>query len=308
MNLTNHTKGLLCAAGTAICWGFLAIILKNALIFADPETIVAFRMIFAFVFLSMFFLIKKPKAFALIKKPPPLLLLGCLGLAFNYLGFMKGVAYSGASNAQIMIQVGPIVLMLSGFLIYKESLKALQLFFIGVAFVGFIFFFKDQSDLSLDGNLVMANIWIIGAALTWVGYSLVIKHFTAKGHSSNELNLVVFLVCAIILAMRINYSSLASFGLYEWFLLVILGLNTLVAYGLFGAALKLAPASQVSIIITLNPILTLAIIALGGAYFSFIPIEPVTITGYIGATLVISGVIASTLSAKKVKRLKKLPY
>jgi drug/metabolite transporter (DMT)-like permease len=307
MNLTNHSKGLLCAAGTALCWGVLAIILKNALVFADSETIVAFRMIFAFAFLGLFFLIKNPKAFSLIKKPPPLLLVGCLGLAFNYLGFMKGVAYSGASNAQIMIQMGPLMLMLSGFLIYKESLKALQLFFIGLAFAGFVFFFKDQSDLSLDGNLILANLWILGAAVTWVGYSLVIKHFTAKGHSSNELNLLVFLVCAVILSTRINYPSLAGFGVYEWFLLLILGLNTLIAYGLFGAALKLAPASQVSIIITLNPILTLAIIAFGGAYFSFIPNEPVTLTGYLGAALVITGVIASTLSAKKVKKLKNWP-
>lgn len=302
MSLSDHSKGLLCAAGTALCWGVLAIILKNALVFADSETIVAFRMIFAFLFLSVFFLFKNRKAFSIVKKPPPLLLVGCLGLAFNYLGFMKGVAYSGASNAQIMIQTGPILLMLSGFLIYKESLKAVQLFFIFVAFLGFVFFFKDQSDMALDGNLILANIWILGAAVTWVGYSLVIKKFTAEGYSSNELNLLVFLVCALLLATRINYPSLAGFGTYEWFLLGILGLNTLVAYGLFGAALKLAPASQVSIIITLNPILTLAIIAFGGAYFSFIPEEPVSATGYAGAALVITGVIASTLSAKKRKK------
>lgn len=301
-NLSDQSKGLLCAAGTALCWGFLAIILKNALLFADSETIVAFRMIFAFCFLFVFFFFKNKNAFLLIKKPPPLLLLGCLGLAFNYLGFMKGVAYSGASNAQIMIQIGPIILMLSGFLIYKESIKFLQLVFIGVAFLGFIFFFKDQSTLSLNEDLILANLWIVGAALTWVGYSLVIKRFTALGYTSNELNLLVFFVCSILLSTRMSFASLSGFGLYEWFLLIILGLNTLVAYGLFGAALKLAPASQVSIIITLNPILTLAIIAFAGPYFMFIPKEPVSPTGYFGATLVIFGVISSTLVAASAKK------
>jgi len=300
--LSNQAKGLLCAAGTALCWGVLAIILKNALVFADSETIVAFRMIFAFVFLSTYFLFTNKKAFDLIRKPPPLLLFGCLGLAANYLGFMKGVAYSSASNAQIMIQTGPIMLMLSGFLIYKEGLKALQMIFIGVAVLGFVFFFKDQSNLASGENLALANIWILAAAVTWVGYSLVIKHFTTRGYSANELNLLVFFVCSLALCSQINYSALSGFGFYEWGLLLILGLNTLVAYGLFGAALKLAPASQVSIIITLNPILTLAIIAFGGAYFSFIPQEPVSTTGYIGAALVIIGVISSTLAAGKSKK------
>ena len=94
-----------------------------------------------------------------------------------------------------------------------------------------------------------------------------------------------------------------TFGLYEWSLLLVLGLNTLIAYGLFGVALKLAPASQVSIIITLNPILTLAIIAVGGAYFSFIPEEPISATGYLGAALVMTGVICSTLAAGKANKV-----
>jgi len=297
MTLSNQTKGLACAAGTALCWGVLAIILKNALVFADSETIVAFRMFFAFLFLALFFSFTKPKAFSLMRRPPLLLLLGCLGLAFNYLGFMKGVAYSGASNAQIMIQTGPILLMLSGFLIYKESIKTLQLLCLGVAFTGFVFFFKDQSHASLNQNLFLANAWLLGAAATWVIYSLVIKHFTAQGYAVNELNLFVFCVCALILSLRIDYPSLSTYGLYEWSLLLLLGLNTLVAYGLFGAALKYAPASQVSIIITLNPILTLIIIALGSSYFDFIPDEPVTYTGYIGAALVFLGVTLFTLSA-----------
>ena len=300
-SLSDHSKGLLCAAGTALCWGVLALLLKNALLFTDSETIVAFRMIFAFSFLAIFFAFKNPSSFKLIAKPPKILLAGSLGLAFNYLGFMKGVAFSGASNAQVMIQIGPILLMLSGFFIYKEGLKALQLFFIGIAFLGFVFFFKDQGAFIAAESLWTANLWIVGAAVTWVVYSLVIKKLSAARHSANELNLVVFLICSLLLSTNLSLAEISKFSFYEWSYLFVLGLNTLVAYGLFGTALKLAPASQVSIIISLNPILTLSIIALGSEYFDFIPNEPTSLIGYIGAALVVTGVICSTLFAQKSK-------
>jgi drug/metabolite transporter (DMT)-like permease len=113
---------------------------------------------------------------------------------------------------------------------------------------------------------------------------------------------VVFLVCSIVLSLGLSLDGLSDFGFYEWSFLLLLGLNTLVAYGCFGAALKLAPASQVSVIITLNPVLTLLIIGFAGPYFEFIPNEGTSSLGYIGAGLVVTGVIFSTLSAKKLKK------
>ncbi len=301
-DLSPHAKGLICAWCTALCWGVLAILLKNALRFTTSETIVAFRMIFAFILLFTFTLFTSPKSLSILKKPPPLLLIGSLGLAFNYLGFMKGVALSGASNAQIMIQTGPITLMLIGFFLYKESIKPLQLFWILVSFTGFFLFFKDQASFINPENLVSANSWIIFAALSWVGYSLMIKKFSNQGYSINQLNLVVFLVSSLVLSYNLSLASLSKFSPSEWLFLFVLGLNTLVAYGCFGAALKLAPASQVSIIITLNPVITLMLIAFAGSSVSFIPNEPTSLLGYIGAALVVAGVIFSTLSAQKKKK------
>ncbi len=308
VKISSHTQGLLYAAATSLCWSVLAILLKNALKFTSSETIVAFRMIFAFIFLFSFsalFNMRSKKPFRALKKPPFLLVFGSLGLALNYLGFMKGVALSGASNAQIMIQLGPIVLMLTGFFFFKETLKRLQILGLTLSFVGFFLFFKDQASFPEQGNLLLANIWVVTAALSWVGYSLMMKHFGSKGYSVTELNIVVFLVCSVVLSLNLSLDELSSFSLSQWAFLALLGLNTLVAYGCFGAALQLAPASQVSIIITLNPVITLLIIAFAGGRTSFIPMEPVSAIGYMGAALVVSGVIFSSVSTKK-KALKKI--
>jgi len=305
----NHVAGLLYALTTAVCWSVLAILLKNALNFADSQTIVAFRMIFAFsMAITINALLYKKnfkKNLKLLKRPPLFLILGSLGLAFNYLGFMKGVEYSSASNAQIMIQLGPLFLMLSGFLIFKEKIKRTQALWLLLALVGFSSFFWDQLELGSSKNLILANIWLFWAALTWVFYSLVIKHFTKKGYSAFELNLVVFLCCSLVLSFGINFNQVASFSFSQWLFLGFLGLNTLVAYGAFGQALKYAPASQVSIIITANPILTLIIIAFGSGLSPLIPYEPLSLLGYFGALLVLIGIGSSTLAGlKKKKRLK----
>lgn len=261
-------------------------------------------MIFALLASLPLLAFTKPESFKILKRPPLLLVLGSLGLAYNYLGFMKGVELSGASNAQIMIQVGPLLLMVSGFVIFKESLNKLQALGLVMAFVGFNFFFKNQLKFIERGQLSTANLWIVSAAVSWVAYSLVVRHYTRSGKSSSEVNLIVFGVCSICLATGINFESVAVFSLAQWAFLFVLGLNTLIAYGCFGAALQNAPASQVSVIITTNPILTLLIIEFGASYSQYIPNEPISALGYIGASLVVTGIIFSTYFAKKSNKLK----
>ncbi len=48
----------------------------------------------------------------------------------------------------------------------------------------------------------------------------------------------------------------------NWFLLIYLGLNTVLAYGSLALAIKLTEATRVSVIITLNPIITFVTMAI----------------------------------------------
>ncbi len=300
MILSQRTQGLLYATGTALCWGVLAILLKHSLSFTDSKTIIAFRMIFAFLMLLPYLVLTQKNAFKVFKNFSFLALLAAVGLAYNYFGFMTGVAYTGASNAQIMIQSGPIILMLSGFLFFKENPTKLQIFFLLIAGIGFFLFYKDQATLIDAKKLIAGNFWILSGAITWVFYSIITKKLTKKEFSPQELNLFVYFICALILLTGVDFKGLPNLNFGNWIYLVFLGANTLIAYGCFGEALKRAPASQVSVIISMNPILTLLIIAFLGPYFDFIPKEPLNLTGYIGAFLVITGVICSIVFARKV--------
>jgi drug/metabolite transporter (DMT)-like permease len=75
-------------------------------------------------------------------------------------------------------------------------------------------------------------------------------------------------------------------------ILVYLGANTLIPYGCLTLAFKYIEASKISIIITLNPVITIIAMELL-AFFqvSWIVPEAITVKGFIAAIMVIIGAI-----------------
>ncbi len=299
MQYPYRTKGLLLATVTAICWSILAIGLKKALGFTTSGNIVAFRMLISFAFLLIYFAIYKRSEIQKIKSSLPFTaIIAGLMLSFNYLGFMKGVEYTGAGNAQIMIQLGPTLLIISGLIFFREHFNYKQLVGIGLAFVGFIIFYYDQRKFDLQSTLNIGNIWIIAAAVTWSIYASLQKRLIPQW-DPQTLNLIIYCVCAVVLVFLCDFQQILEFGLYEWMLMIFLGLNTVIAYGCFAESLKFAPASEVSLIITINPLGTLFLLWLGQFFaVSWIPVEQISWLGGLGALCVVFGV-GWTLTRKK---------
>ncbi len=291
--------GLMYAAGTSLCWSVLALFIKKALVFTDSGTIVAFRMLFAFSFLALYYGTKsfKNKATrheiksALFPIPWLIILAGGL-LSINYWGFVKGVSLSSASHAQITIQTGPLFLFLIGLVYFKEKVFLSQIIGSLLAVLGFVFFYKDQVHLlGSETNVLLGTQWIILAGITWAFFSMIHK-IKSKTHSPQIINMIIYFISTIALMSIAPYTKIQTWTLSNWLLLAFLGLNTLVAYGFFGEALKRAPASLVSLIITANPMLTLIFIKLGKVFnIGWIPKEPLGAMGVLGAFCVTLGVI-----------------
>ena len=85
-------------------------------------------------------------------------------------------------------------------------------------------------------------------------------------------------------------------------MVIYLGLNTVVAYGCLGLALKYTEANKVSVVITLNPLVTLLTISLlSYAQVSWVSPEHLTYVGYIGAVLIVGGSVIVLRKPKKQK-------
>lgn len=293
--------GILYAATTAFFWGFLAIFIKVTLNDVAPIIVVWFRFAIAFAFLFIYFIIKDPQKLSIIKRPPILLILAAISLTINYTAFANGIHLTSPSNAQIFIQIGPITLAIVGIVIFKERLSLRQFLGFVVAGAGLTFFYRDQlaNLLGKEEVYITGVLWLILAALAWTGYASLQKKLVQKFHAQ-QLNLIIFGLPIIILLPFVEFSSFADFTPGLWVLLIFLGINTIVAYGCLAEAFKYMEANKISVIITLNPIITFVTMTiLGSMDLDWIDAEMITIFGVIGAVFVIFGAIMVVIPKKK---------
>ena len=238
----------------------------------------------------------------MIGSPPLLAMIAGIGLGFNYVGYIKGLELTSPSSAQIIIQLAPLMLAVVGLVLFREKLTRLQGLGFVLALTGFFMFYKDQLGfLFSDGHksFNLGVIMVIIGAISWVVYAALQKLLVKKYHAQS-LNLIIYLVPTIMLIPFITISNLSSLSTGLWALMIFLGINTLVAYGALAEAFKYLEANKVGIIITLNPMITIAtMLMLTYLEVSWIAPEYISIQGVLGAVLVVSGAVLAVSSRKK---------
>jgi len=301
MILSSRLKGILFASVTALLWGFLAVALKVSLASLSPVDIAWFRFSVAFILLTSFYLIFHSSQLNIIKHPPLLLIVAAICLGLNYLGFISGINYTSPSVAQVFMQLGPVLLAISGFIIYKEKVTFIQLSGLLIVVCGLLLFYNEQLSLiAVDKEIFNAGIiWIIIGAVAWSGFAIIQKKLVRK-YPPMQLNIVIFGIPSILYSPFVSYSSLREISLGYWVLLLFLGLNTLAAYGSLAIALKYLEANKVSVIITQNPVITFITMAiLGGLSVPWISPENFTFLTVVGAIMVIGGAVLTVFTRNK---------
>jgi RarD protein len=300
----SNYKGVLYAMVTAFLWGFLPIFLKVALKDIDPISIVWFRFSFAFLVLFIYYLVTDRKQLNIIKRPPLLLIIAAIGLGVNYIGFLKGLNYTSPSNAQIIIQSGPIMLALAGVLFFKEKLNLKQMVGFGIAGLGLFLFYRTQLQTFIHDTdaFNLGFFWVELAAVTWVLYAVLQKKLVQQ-HPAQVLNMVLYGIPALIYTPMADFSAFSGLDFKTWAIVIFLGINTLVAYGSIALAFKYTQAYKVSIIVTLNPIITLLTMAvLAKLQVDWIKTENLNLFSLIGAVLVIGGAVTAVFFSKEQKK------
>jgi len=237
-------------------------------------------------------------------KPPLYIIIASLGLGINYIAFLYGLKLTTPTTAQVIIQIGPILLGLVGLVVFKETISKRQAYGFIIAGIGlFLFYRENLSKMAANEELFnMGVLWVLVAAMAWVVYASFQK-MLVKTYPPQQLNLFLFGLPILLFFPFIKLSGFIGLTLNNWILLVYLGLNTLIAYGSLALAFKYIEANKVSIIITLNPIITFSVMGFL-TYFEITWIEPEIIStkGIIAALLVITGAILAVSFAKSSKK------
>lgn len=303
--MTDNSKGILYASVTASLWGFLAIALKIAVTELSPVTVVWFRFSTAFLTLVIVTFIFRRRDFSIYRHLHWMLLLAAVFLGFNYLGFISGIKYVSPSSSQVFIMVAPVTFALSGIVIFREQVTIQHLVGFALVVTGIGLFYSEQiRDLvNAENHFTRGMLLIFGGGLSWAVFASLQKHLLQR-YSPNQLNLFIYSFCAVMLLPFAQFSKLPALQGEEYLLLYYLGLNTVLAYGSLSLAIKYTEANKVSVIITLNPIITFVTMAiLSRMNVSWIEPESFSVLSIVGALTVLSGAITVILAGRKRKRI-----
>jgi len=291
--------GFALALATMLLWGVLPFALRAALASLDAATLTWFRFLLSAIALAAV-LASRRRLPALGELPRAgwlLLALATTGLAVNYIAFLVGLDRTTPANAQVLIQLGPLLLALGAIAVFGERFGALQWLGFGVLLAGLGLFFRSQlAALARDLDRYLSGVALIGiAAVSWAAYGLAQKQLL-RALPSQGLMLCIYVGCMVFFLPWSHPTALAGISADAFAVLLFCAANTVLAYGAFAAALEHWEASRVSAVLALTPLATLGFAALG-AYLApdqFAP-ERLSPASLAGAGLVVAGSLLTSL-------------
>lgn len=282
-------------------WGVLAIALKYIDSTVDSITVVWFRFLISFLILLTYYAIKRPSALRILIRPPLLLVAGAICLSANFLLYMLGIHYITPGDCQLISQLGPIILGLASVLIFKEKMNKRQIAGFIIALIGFGVFYGQQLK-AITGNQKTFNLGVfivVFAAIAWASYGIIQKVLIRK-YAPQVINLFLYCFPAIIFFPFATPRLMGGLNTLGWVFLIFAAFNTLIAYGSLSAAFKYIEASKISIIVTMNPIITFIVMGLLTSLgIHLVAPEHINIFGISGGILVLAGAIMVILPQKK---------
>ena len=257
--------GLCLALLTALLWGILPVKLKQVLQAMDPVTVTWFRLLVSgsllFVWLAS---VKRLPSFKLLgRKGKALVVLAVLGLVGNYMLYLVGLRMLSPGTTQLLIQIGPILLLISSIFLFKERFSLGQGIGLAILLIGFGLFFNQRlvELLTSLGDYTLGVLIVIMASVVWTFYGLSQKQLLTVWNSL-QVMMVIYLFCALLITPWAHPAQALQLSPLQGWLLLACCLNTLVAYGAFAEALAHWEASRVSATLALTPLITLASVAI----------------------------------------------
>jgi drug/metabolite transporter (DMT)-like permease len=299
-NSSDHFKGVFYAVLASVMWGVLAIALKVSLKELSSVTIVWARFFIAFIILFVYLVIKRPSALAIFRHPPKKLLIASFFLGLNYYGYMKGLEYTTPGNAQIFAQLGGVLFAMAGIYIFKEKINWKHMVGFSLVLTGMGLFYWEQLSAMLNQQTYSLGILlVIGGSVSWTVYAIYQKELSQQ-NSTNQLNVFIYGFCTLLFVPLPQYGNFITLSFSGWLLLIFLGLNTLIAYGAIALSFRYLDSSKVSVITTMNPILTFILMYIFEKMnVTWIAAEHFSMASIIGAVIALGGAVFVILFTRK---------
>lgn len=296
----NWRLGLILACITTVLWATLPVVLKVALESLDFWTLTWFRFLVALLCTLAWVASRGQLAplLAVRGRSRHLLALAAAGLIGNYVLYLLGLGFTTPGNAQLLIQLAPLLLALGAVWWFGERLGPGQ--WLGFAAIagGLLGFFLDQRGQVSVPSYGLGVLLIVLAAISWAVYGLAQKALQ-RTLNSQQILLAIYAAATLLLLPLASPSHLLALDSTHWAAVLYCCFNTVAAYGAFAEAMAQWEAARVSAVLATTPLLTLGVVFLVSAWIpATIAPERLGVIGVIGAIAVVAGSVLASLSRR----------
>ena len=224
-----------------------------------------------------------------------LVLMGLTGIVAYNLFFFAGMRYTSATRASLINANNPIGIMLGAWLIFGERLGPRHLGGIALSLAGAMMVVLDRPDAGLV-NSRLGDLLILGAALSWVAYTLLAHCVLARLNAlvattySTLAGMAILVVCAAPFA---TLDKLRAIPLLVWGASAFVGIcATTLSFTWFLDGVTVLGASRASQFINLVPVFAvlLSVLLLG---------ERPSLLSLMGGLLVIGGLLLTQSASRR---------
>ena len=280
--------GLLCGLGAASIWGGMYVVSKVVLDIIPPFSLVTIRLLLGALTLAIVLLFK---GFPSISRKQVLQVLGVgfVGYGISLSLQFLGTKLSTAANGSLVTSATPAFVLLFAWMLLGEKITSRRLLALFLATLGVVAVI-DPRSARLNPDLFLGNLFLIGAAITWALYSVLVRKVT------QSTDILLFSMIAFLGGLPVSVPAsaweISRVGIGEITPAVVAGvlfigiISTALAMVLWNTAFAYVSASLASLTFFAQPVVG----TLLGAFFLGEQITPLFIVGglLIGMGIVIS--------------------
>ncbi len=215
-----------------------------------------------------------------------LALFGIIGVGLHQIVWITSVQLNGVSVATVLVYIQPALVAVAAVRLLGESFDRVKLLALGLSLGGMTLVSRayDINVLNLNALGIVVGL---GTGVTWATYALFARYHARRYSSWTALFYGFLFGGIVLLPLQLFVRDVFVLGtsFTGWGVLIFLALGpTLGGFGLYTVGLSQLPASVVTILGTLEPVLSIVL-----AYFLFG--ETLNALQILGAGLILSSVL-----------------
>jgi len=254
--MSRRDVGILCGLGAASIWGGMYVVSKVVLEIIPPFSLVSLRLILGALTLVIVLLMRGSSKISR-KQLLQVLSVGLVGYGISLSLQFLGTKLSTAANGSLVTSSTPAFVLIFAWILLKENITLRRLIALLFATLGVVAVI-DPRSAQLNPDLFLGNVLLLGAAVTWALYSVLVRKFT------QNLEVLLFSLIAFLgglpITIPVGAWELKTIGVGEISVGIVGGvlflgiISTALAMVLWNSAFALIDASLASLTFFAQPV------------------------------------------------------